>query len=72
MTIPPASTPTATRLEGSLAPGDSGGGVFAEIGGKNYLIGINSHGSTHDSQPSGTHGKYGSLSGATNLQPFNN
>lgn len=68
----PASSPTATRLEGSLAPGDSGGGVFVEIGGKNYLIGINSYGSTHDSQPSGTNGKYGSLSGATNLQPFNN
>ncbi|MEM1082979.1 MAG: trypsin-like serine protease [Verrucomicrobiota bacterium] len=66
----PASSPTATRLEGSLAPGDSGGGVFTSIGGRDYLIGINSYGSTHSSQPGGTNGRYGALSGAGNLQAF--
>lgn len=65
-----ASDPVATQLEGALAPGDSGGGVFAEIGGHPYLIGVNSFGSTHDSQPGGTNGRYGALSGATNLQSF--
>ena len=67
----PASAADATRLEGNVAPGDSGGGVFIEIDGEKYLVGINSYRSTLDSRPLGTNSKYGALSGATNLQLFN-
>ncbi|RYD30889.1 MAG: trypsin-like serine protease, partial [Verrucomicrobiaceae bacterium] len=34
---------TATRLEGNVTPGDSGGGVFVTVGGQRYLVGINSY-----------------------------
>jgi hypothetical protein len=33
-------TPVQTANEGLIAPGDSGGGTFATIGGQTYLIGI--------------------------------
>lgn len=64
----PTSSPTATRLEGSVASGDSGGGVFVTVDGNRYLIGINSYqaGFTLASQNS----KYGNLSGAVNLDLF--
>lgn len=63
----PDSSPTATRLEGSVAPGDSGGGVFVNLDGKNYLVGINSYSGYLDTMPGGSNSKYGGLSGATNI-----
>ncbi|MDB6078888.1 MAG: peptidase and chymotrypsin/Hap [Akkermansiaceae bacterium] len=63
----PDSSPTATRLEGSVATGDSGGGVFVNLDGKNYLVGINSYSGYLDTMPGGANSKYGGLSGATNL-----
>jgi len=61
------SDATATRLEGNVTPGDSGGGVFINQDGRNYLIGINSY--TSGFAP-GLNGKYGSLSGAADLGLF--
>lgn len=61
------SSPTATRLEGNLASGDSGGGVFVTVDGVAYLVGINSF--TGGFQ-AGTNSRYGSISGATNLGLF--
>lgn len=66
----PDSSPAPTLLEGNLAPGDSGGGVFVMINGSPRLIGISSYRSTLDSRPLGTNSKYGSLSGATFLDSF--
>jgi hypothetical protein len=63
----PASSADATRLEGNLATGDSGGGVFITEGGVRYLVGINSYRATFSG---GLPAKYGDLSGATNLQEF--
>lgn len=60
-----ASIPT--RLEGNVTPGDSGGGVFIQQDGKNYLIGINSY--TGGFSP-GLNSKYGSLSGGADLEFF--
>lgn len=57
-----------TRLEGSLAPGDSGGGVFVTEGDVRYLIGINSYSGFVN--PAGMDSKYGGISGATDLQQF--
>lgn len=62
------SDPIATRLEGAVAAGDSGGGVFITVGGTRYLIGINSY-SGAVSQATGN-SKYGGLSGAVDLQQF--
>ena len=62
------SSPTATRLEGNLASGDSGGGVFITLDGKRYLVGINSY--TGRFSP-GAASSYGSISGAANLGLFN-
>ena len=62
-----SSSPTATRLEGNVTSGDSGGGVFITIDGKPYLAGINSY--TGGFAP-GTNSKYGSISGAADLQQF--
>jgi len=61
------SDATPTRLEGNVTPGDSGGGVFIQQDGKNYLIGINSY--TSGFAP-GLNSKYGSLSGAADLGLF--
>ncbi|RPJ33859.1 MAG: hypothetical protein EHM17_08760 [Verrucomicrobiaceae bacterium] len=63
----PLSNPAATRLEGNLTSGDSGGGVFVTVNGQTYLAGINSY--TGGFVP-GTNSKYGSLSGAANLELF--
>jgi hypothetical protein len=35
-----ASTPTATNQEAQVTPGDSGGGVFEQIGGSWFLVGL--------------------------------
>ncbi len=64
---PLLSSPTATRLEGNVAAGDSGGGVFITEGGIRYLVGINSY--TGRFGP-GAASSYGSISGATNLELF--
>lgn len=61
------SDPNPTRLEGNVTSGDSGGGVFIEIGGVSYLVGINSY--TSGFSP-GLNSKYGSLSGAAHLHFF--
>ena len=62
------SNPVATRLEGAVAPGDSGGGVFVTVGGVCYLIGINSYSGYVSLETSNS--KYGGLSGAVDLQQF--
>lgn len=59
-----SSTPQA--LEGCIAPGDSGGGVYANIEGINYLIGINSF-----TWPNGSMNKYNTAMAATAVSPFN-
>jgi hypothetical protein len=61
------SSPTATRLEGNVASGDSGGGVFIDVHGTSCLIGVISF--TGGFSP-GMNSRYGSISGATGLQPF--
>lgn len=62
------SIAAATRLEGSLAPGDSGGGVFVTEGGVRYLIGINSYSGYVNA--AGMNSRYGGISGAMDLQQF--
>lgn len=62
-----SSGATPTRLEGNVTPGDSGGGVFVSVDGKRYLVGINSY--TSGFSPD-LKSKYGSLSGAANLDFF--
>ncbi len=62
-----SSDANPTRLEGNVTPGDSGGGVFINEDGRNYLIGINSY--TSGFAP-GLNSKYGSLSGAADLDLF--
>ena len=62
------SNPNATRLEGAVAPGDSGGGVFVTVGGVRYLIGINSYSGAVSQATSNS--QYGGLSGAVDLQQF--
>ena len=61
------SSATATRLEGNVAAGDSGGGVFVTVGGSRYLVGINSYTGRFSF---GAASSYGSISGATNLDLF--
>ena len=61
------SSPTATRLEGNVTSGDSGGGVFVTVDGIRYLAGISSY--TGRFGP-GAASSYGSISGATNLDLF--
>ncbi|MGD7652134.1 MAG: trypsin-like serine protease [Verrucomicrobiales bacterium] len=62
-----SSDPAATRLEGNLTSGDSGGGVFIHLDGTPYLVGINSYSGGFSP---GTNSKYGSISGATDLSQF--
>ncbi|MGL5017146.1 MAG: trypsin-like serine protease [Luteolibacter sp.] len=64
---PLLSSPSATRLEGNVAAGDSGGGVFISEDGIRYLVGINSY--TGRFGP-GAASSYGSISGASNLELF--
>lgn len=53
--------------EGLIASGDSGGGVFVEIGGVTYLVGVNSFGSADDGN---INSDYGDFSGATSVPAF--
>lgn len=58
---------TPTRLEGNVTSGDSGGGVFVNVNGQSYLVGINSYSSGFSP---GLNSKYGALSGAADLFHF--
>lgn len=55
-------------LEYLIAPGDSGGGVFANIGGSELLIGIHSFGASYDGL---IDSDYGDISGHTRVSAFN-
>ena len=66
----PDSDPNPTALEGNVAPGDSGGGIFVDVGGVKYLVGVSSYTGYLDSNPSGSNSRYGGLSGGTNLELF--
>jgi len=63
----PGSSPTSTRLEGNVTSGDSGGGVFITVDGTAYLVGVISF--TGGFSP-GMNSRYGSISGASDLQQF--
>jgi secreted trypsin-like serine protease len=65
-TLFPYSSPTPTAEEGGLAPGDSGGGVFATIAGSTVLIGVNDFVAAGN----GTNTQYGALSGATRVSSY--
>lgn len=63
----PLSDPEPTALEGGLAAGDSGGGVFINQGGVDVLVGLNSYQAAFSEIPPGG---YGTINGATNLDLF--
>jgi len=67
-TLSPYSSPLVTSLEAGVAEGDSGGGVFANFGGGNVLIGINDFNSPGNTGGDGT--QYGALLGATRVSPY--
>lgn len=56
------------NLEGLIAPGDSGGGLFLDVGGTNYLAGVNSFGwGIKDGNPDSS---YGDAAGFTRVSSF--
>lgn len=61
-----SSTPLA--LEYLIAPGDSGGPVFIDIGGERMLAGVNSFAASFDGE---TNSDYGDVSGHTRVSEFN-
>lgn len=63
----PLSDGEPTRLEGGLAAGDSGGGVFVAIDGTDYVVGLNSYQAAFSAIVSGA---YGTINGATNVDLF--
>ena len=62
-----ATDPNPLALEYVIAPGDSGGGLFIDIGGTTYLAGINSFLAWTDGTDDAD---YGDLSGATRVSGF--
>lgn len=66
----PASSATPTALEGNVANGDSGGGVFVKVDGVDYLVGVSSYSGRLDIMPGSSSGRYGALSGAAHLDLF--
>ncbi|NNC89420.1 MAG: trypsin-like serine protease [Akkermansiaceae bacterium] len=60
----PGEGEPVTRLEGNVAPGDSGGGVFVERGGRMVLAAITSYRGEGDGTQNSD---YGDFSGATDL-----
>lgn len=58
---------TPLDLEYLIAPGDSGGGLFATIGGIEYLVGIHSLGASLDGL---TNSDYGDVSGSTRVSAY--
>ncbi len=66
--VPPVpSSPTPTTYEGSLAAGDSGGGVFGTISSTVFLIGINDFVSPG---AFGSDTQYGAILGATRVSAY--
>jgi len=61
-----SSTPLA--LEYLIAPGDSGGPVFIDVGGELLLAGVNSFAASFDGE---TDSDYGDVSGHTRVSEFN-
>jgi secreted trypsin-like serine protease len=61
------SSATPTQYEGSLAPGDSGGGVFATISSTVVLVGVNDFVSAGNN---GSTTQYGAISGATRVSSY--
>ncbi|MCE5266998.1 MAG: trypsin-like serine protease [Planctomycetaceae bacterium] len=59
----------ALALEGSIAAGDSGGGVFATVGNATYLIGVISFLSGNDGQNDAS---YGDCSGCVSVAEYRN
>lgn len=59
--------PNPLPLEYVIAPGDSGGGMFIDVGGDTYLAGINSFLAWTDGT---SNSDYGDLSGATRVSGF--
>jgi hypothetical protein len=55
-------------LEGLIGPGDSGGGVFINVGGKAYLAGVNSFAGAYDGK---VDSDYGDISGHVRVSAFN-
>jgi hypothetical protein len=55
-------------LEGLIAPGDSGGGVFIKVNGVDYLAGINSFLAAWDGT---VNADYGDISGAIRVSALN-
>lgn len=65
-------TAEAVDFEGAIAGGDSGGGVFVEIGDVEYLVGVNSFGMTFN-PPRGDgelDSDYGDFTGITSVPAF--
>ena len=60
---------TPLDLEGLIAPGDSGGGVFIDAGNSALLAGVNSFGMAYDGK---VDSDYGDMSGHTRVSAFNN
>ena len=58
---------TQLGLEGLIAPGDSGGGVFATINSTTYLVGVNSFIGTNTTA---TTARYGDYSGCVSVCDF--
>ncbi len=58
---------TPTDMEYMIAGGDSGGGLFAEVGGQNVLVGVHSFIASYDGA---TDASYGDVSGSTRVSQF--
>jgi hypothetical protein len=55
-------------LEGMIAPGDSGGGMFIDVGSNTYLAGVNSFVGSYKGKPNSG---YGNIAGETRVSAFN-
>ncbi len=67
-TLSPNSSPFVSSLESGFAVGDSGGGVFANFGSGNVLIGINSFNGGGISEGSGS--QYSAYLGSTRVSAY--
>jgi hypothetical protein len=63
----PFGDPTPLGLEGSVAPGDSGGGVFVKVSGQSYLAGVISFVAATDGS---ANGDYGDVNGFGRVTSF--
>jgi hypothetical protein len=62
--------PTPLALEGSVAPGDSGGGVFVKIGGLSYLAGMISFVAATDGSANGDYGDVNGFGRVAAFEPW--